>query len=87
MTPREQFRKDVADTLTDWRLGCIPPRPNNAAGYIFRECISDLIRFRLRIAYMPLFQGLERIERRFGIIADLKREPWASPEHAVNRRR
>ena len=45
-----------------------------------------MIRLRLRIAYAPLFQGLERIQRRVGILADLKREPWAAPGHPVNAR-
>jgi hypothetical protein len=86
MTPREKFTRDFAEVLTDWRLGIIPPRPNGAMTAIFHEGIADLIRLRLYIAYMPLFQGLERIERRVVILAELKREPWAHPNHAVNRR-
>jgi len=81
---REKFRLDVARTLADWRLGTIPPRDDGAVGAIFREGIADIIRLRLRIAYMPLFQGLERIQRRVGILADSKREPWAPARHVVN---
>jgi hypothetical protein len=84
MTAREQFRQEVAEALTDWRLGCIPPRSNGSIAAIYYEGVSDIIRLRLRLAYMPLFQALERIERRVGILADLKREPWAPPMHEVN---
>ena len=84
MVAREKFRFEVAEALTGWRLGIIPPRPNGAEVMIFREAMADIIRFRLRIAYMPLLQGLERIERRVGVLADLKREPWAPPSHEVN---
>lgn len=84
-TRAARFRVSAAEAHRDWRLGCIPPRWGDASAMIFRECMSDIIRLRLRIAYMPLFQGLERIERRFGVLANLKREPWASKNHPVNR--
>ncbi len=82
---REKFRAETVEVLTDWRLGCIPGRPNGAAAAIYHEGIADLARLRLTIAYMPLFQGLERIAARVGVLADLKREPWAQRGHEVNR--
>ncbi len=84
-TRAERFRAAAFEAHQDWRLGCIPPRLGDAAAMIFREGISDIIRLRLRIAYMPLFQGLERIEKRCGVLADLPREPWAPSRHKVNR--
>lgn len=81
MTAREKFRHEVAEALTNWRLGCIQPRSSGAEVAIFREAMYDIIRFRMRIAYMPLLQELERIERRVGVLADLKRDPWAPPNH------
>jgi hypothetical protein len=77
MTASNQFRADVAEALIGWRLGTIPPRPDGAMAAIFHECLYDLIRLRLHIAYAPLFQGLERIERRIGVLAGLRADPWA----------
>ena len=85
MTARDRFRAETVEALTNWRLGTIPGRPDGAATAIFHECIADLVRLRLRIAYMPLFEALERIERRVGVLADLKREPWVQRLHEVNR--
>lgn len=82
---REAWQKIAAEAHTDWRLFCLPSRRSDAAVAIFREGMADIIRLRLRIAYMPLFQGLERIEKRCGILADLQREPWAHSQHPVNR--
>lgn len=76
-TPRDAFRQNVADTLRDWRLGCIAPRSNNAIVFIFREAVADIIRFRLTIAYMPLMQTLERIQKRCAVLESLKRDPWS----------
>lgn len=84
-TRAERFRAAAAETHTDWRLHCLPPRWGGSAVMIFREGMADIIRLRLRLAYMPLFQGLERIEKRYGILADLRREPWAHSQHPVNR--
>lgn len=81
---RERFQREFAETLATWRLGCIPHRTNGAAEYIFREGMADIIRLRLRIAYSPLLQVLERIEKQVGVLADLRREPWAQAGHEVN---
>lgn len=83
-TRADRFRAAAVEAHTDWRLHCLPMRWNEAAVTIFREGIADILKLRLRIAYMPLFQGLERIERRCGILADLRREPWVSSTHEVN---
>lgn len=85
-TRAERFRAAAVEAHADWRLHCIPLRWNGAAVMIFREGVADIIRLRLRIAYMPLFEGLERIEKRAGVLADLRREPWASPTHRANKR-
>jgi hypothetical protein len=80
-----KFRAAAREAHADWRLGCIPPRWGDSTVFIFREGIADIARLRLWIAYMPLLQGLERIERRVGILAGLRAEPWASANHRVNR--
>jgi hypothetical protein len=85
MTARDRFRAEVVEALADWRIGCIPGRPDGAAAVIYHEGIADLARLRLMVAYMPLFQGLERIAARVGVLADLRREPWAQRGHEVNR--
>ncbi len=79
MTPREQFRADVAECLTDWRLGVIPPRSSGVELALTRDAIREVIRLRLWIAYMPLLQGLARIENRVGILCDLRADPYAPP--------
>lgn len=84
-TRADRFRAAAVEAHADWRLHCLPLRWNDAAVMIFREGMADLIRLRLWIAYMPLLQGLERIEKRCGILADLRREPWAAAAHQVNR--
>lgn len=84
LTARDKYQREVAEALKDWRLGTIPPRFDDSASYIFREAMYDIIRFRLHIAYTPLLQGLERIEKRVAILSNLKQEPWAHPNHAVN---
>lgn len=85
-TARDKFRFEVAEALTDWRLGCIPVRPNAAAAMIFREAMADIIGLRLRLAYTPLFQTLARIEGQCAALASLRAEPWAPANHEINRR-
>lgn len=78
MTARDKFREHVAEALTNWRLGCKlhygdwgPERAVICAG------IGEIAILRLAVAYVPLLQGLARIEARVGILADLKSEPYA----------
>ena len=74
---RNRFRQHATNALHAYRFDCIPPRPDGAALAIFHEGLADLIRLRLRVAYMPLFQGLARIEARVGIMADLREDYYA----------
>lgn len=83
-TRAERFRAAAADTHRDWRLNCMPPRWGDLAVMLLREGVADIVRLRLQLAYMPLFEGLERIEKRAGVLASLRREPWAHPSHAAN---
>lgn len=77
---RDQFRLEVAAALTDWRLGCIPPRPGySAERELFRAGVAEILALRLRVAYMPLFQGLQRIEDRVDILVNLRADPYAPP--------
>lgn len=91
-TRAERFRAEAAAAAESWGEftqnfveHTLTIRMNNPTVTIFREGMADIIRLRLRLAYMPLFQGLERIEKRCGILADLRREPWAHSKHPVNR--
>jgi len=75
MTARDKFRKVVAEVLTDWRLGIIPPRFNQGAECeLYKAGVAEIIELRLCAAYVPLFQGLERIKARVGILADLRED-------------
>lgn len=77
---RDKFRSAVAETLTGWRLGCIPPRPGTGPETeIARAAIAEILALRLQIAYIPLFQGLARIEARVKVICDLREDPYAPP--------
>jgi hypothetical protein len=76
---RELFRQHTTETVTDWRLGCIPPRPDGHQTELFRSAIAEIIGLRLRIAYMPLFQGLARIEARVAILTSIREDPYAPP--------
>lgn len=70
MSARDKFRAQVAEALTDWRLGCIPPRTDlSSERELYRSAIAEIVALRLRIAYMPLFQSLARIEARVAILA------------------
>lgn len=82
MTARDTFRRHVAETLTQWRLGCIPPRSNwDAQGEIFRCGLADILALRLRIAYTPLLTGLTRIENRVAVLCDLRLDHYAPPSN------
>lgn len=39
--------------------------------------ISEILSLRLRVAYMPLLQGLQRIENRVNILTEIRAEPYA----------
>lgn len=78
MTARDDFRKLAAAVRNDWHLGCIPPRPDwSIEQELFRSGIAEILSLRLRIAYMPLLQGLQRIENRVDILTTIRAEPYA----------
>jgi|HubBroStandDraft_1064217.scaffolds.fasta_scaffold08818_11 hypothetical protein len=75
---REYYMKEVGSALTDWRLGCIALRQDRwREQALYRDGLAEIIALRLRIAYMPIFQTLARIEARVTILADLREEPYA----------
>jgi hypothetical protein len=78
-TRAARFRIAAAEAHATWRIGCIPPRWGDSTVFIFREGIADIARLRLWIAYMPLLRGLERIEKRVAILANLKEDAYAPP--------
>lgn len=79
-TARNEFRKAVAEALTDWRLGCIPPRQDSSfERAIFIAGLAEILALRFRIAYTPLLQGLQRIEDRVKILTTIREDPYAPP--------
>lgn len=82
MTARDEYRKLAAESLSDWHLGCIQPRPDSSfERAIFIAEVAERLRLRLTIAYMPLLQGLQRIEDRVNILATLREDPYAPPNN------
>lgn len=80
MSTRDEYRKDVAEALADWRLGCIPPRPDSSfERAIIIAGLAEILRMRLEITYKPLLQGLQRIENRINILANIRENPYAPP--------
>ena len=79
MTARERYRADVAQALTNWRLG-VPQHRAAVPMEVVQEGLREIIRLRLWIAYMPLLQGLERIEKRCAVLANLREDPYAPPK-------
>lgn len=83
MTARDEFRKAVANTLTQWRHDCIPPRANwSVEAELFRSAIREILSLRLPVAYMPLLQGLQRIEDRVNILTTIREDPYAPKQIA-----
>lgn len=74
---RAAFRAEVAQALTDWRLGCIPPRPSGFERAVFIAGLGEIIALRLRVAYTPIFETLQRIEGRVAILAAIREDPYA----------
>jgi hypothetical protein len=80
VSARDNYREAVSEALTDWRHGCIPPRANwSMEEELFRSAIAEILSLRLRVAYMPLLQGLQRIEDRVNILTTVRAEPYAPP--------
>lgn len=79
-TARENWRSHVAAACTDLRLHCIPPRSDwGAERELFRSGVAEILSLRLLIAYMPLLQGLQRIENRVDILVNMREAPYAPP--------
>lgn len=77
-TAKRDFLKLAAEARTDWHIGCIPTRPDwSVEQELFRSGITEILSLRLRIAYMPLLQGLQRIEDRVNILATIREDPYA----------
>lgn len=81
-TRAEQFRAAAAETHADWRLGIVGVRHDHwREQAVFRESIAEIVRMRLQIMYMPLFQGLERIQARIKILETVySREDHYAPK-------
>lgn len=83
---KSNFLKLADEALRDWRIGCIPSRPDWSIEHeLFRSGIAEILSLRLRIAYMPLLQGLQRIEDRVNILATIREEPYAPPLGGLER--
>lgn len=85
---RAKFTGTFAEAITDWRLFSQPSRPQQQNRRIeetlIRAAIAEILAIRLEAAYAPILTTLARIEHRVGVLADLKREPWAPASHPVN---
>lgn len=85
-TASDSYREAVGDAITNWRLGCVGLRVDRwREQALYRDGLAEIISLRLRIAYMPLFQGLERIRARVSILADLREDPYA-PKRRISAR-
>lgn len=81
MTAGNAFRALATEARTDWHRGCIPSRPDcSIERELFRAGIAEILSLRLRIAYMPLLQGLQRIENRVDILVNMREDPYAPPQ-------
>lgn len=79
-TAKRDFLKLTEEVRTDWLLGCIPPRPDSSfERAVFIAGLGEILSLRLRIAYMPLLQGLQRIENRVDILVTMREDPYAPP--------
>ncbi len=64
MTARDKFRTEVAECLTNWRLGTIPPRSSGVELEILRSGISEILQLRLVALCLPLFETMRQIDER-----------------------
>lgn len=81
--PAARFRREFAESLTDWRLGAgLSTRTDwQREEAVFRDGLAEIVRLRLTAAYAPLFAGIRAIDRLFAGVADLAaptdRDFWA----------
>lgn len=72
------FRQLAIEVSKNWRVGCISLRPNwSIERELYRSGVAEILSLRLRVAYMPLLQGLQRIEDRVNILTTIRAEPYA----------
>ena len=77
-TARDRYREAVTETLTGWRLGCIPLRPDwGREQEIIRAGVAEILQLRLQIAYTPIFETLQRIENQLAIVAAMREDVYA----------
>ncbi len=64
MTARDKFRTDVAECLTDWRLGVVSPqrRGTGPEVEILRAGIAEVLELRLVVLCLPLFETMRQID-------------------------
>jgi hypothetical protein len=75
----DKYRGHVAAALTDWRLFSVPSRPTGVEAELFRAGIAEILGLRLRIAYMPIFATLERMQKQLDLAFDPRRDPYGPP--------
>ena len=78
----QAFRAAAAETHTSWRLGCVAQRRNwRPEEEIIRAGIAEIMGLRLEAAYAPIFQTLDRIDRRLLQVQMLlsNDDPYAPP--------
>lgn len=79
-----EFRKLAGKARAKWHSECIPSRPDfSFERAIFIAAFADILALRLRLAYIPLLQGLQQIENRVAIIASIREDPYAPPPTSV----
>lgn len=78
-TARDKYREHVAAALTDWHLFTVPNRPTGIETALAQDAIREIIRLRLWLAYMPLLQGLARIEARVQVLCNIREDHYAPP--------
>ncbi len=79
-TAKSDFLKLAAEARADWLIGCVPPRPGSGfERAVFIAGLGEILALRLQAAYMPLLQGLQRIEDRVNVLATIREDPYAPP--------
>jgi hypothetical protein len=84
-TARYRWSRVATEAHTDWRLYCIGKQSIQYEQSIILAGIAEIAALRLLALYTPILATLRSMERKVGALADLRREPWASPRHSVNK--
>lgn len=86
MTGPDEWKAIVGEACAGFRLDCVGSRPRiQYEQALIRAAVSEVLSLRLQAAYAPIFGTLQKIERKVGVLASLRREPWAPATHPVNR--